>query len=149
MAIVRICAEEVTTLSANFSDALTCPNPENPPVGPGTDAHIAVYNVALNLAAAPPLLCFSYDVEFQYEYMNQGETFMEYCHLNDNSSCLALPDGVTLCHCGLSPTYSYSTDASVTGATPTSVSGTAAINFTVSDLCVPTVFCLDTVACPV
>ena len=149
MAIIRICAEEVSSINENFAQSLTCTDPGYTPVGPGTDANAAVYNVSVDLATSPPQLCFSYDVQLEYQYLNNGVTFLEFCHINDNSSCLALPESLTLCVCGLLPTFSFNSAVTVTGATPTSVSGDLSIDFSVSDLCVPTSFCVSTTDCPI
>lgn len=149
MAVIRICAEEVTATAPTFNQDMTCGNPDHPPVGPGTQSNVAVYNMALNLAASPPQICFSYDVELEYQYLNQGVTFMEFCHMNGNSTCLDLPDGLTLCTCGITPSYTASPSSSVLSATPTSVTGSVQIDFSIDDLCVPTSFCIDTVTCPI
>jgi hypothetical protein len=149
LAIIRICAEEVSSLNENFAQSLTCTCPNFTPVGPGTHANAAVYDVAIDLTCSPPQLCFSYDVQLEYQYLNNGFTFLDFCLITNKYSCLTLPDGLTLCVCGLSPTFSYVPTASVTGATPTSVAGDLNIDFSVSDLCVPTSFCISTTDCPV
>ncbi|MEA1961702.1 MAG: hypothetical protein U9N81_10630, partial [Bacillota bacterium] len=146
-----ICAEEITSIGLNFSPTLTCTSPAYTPIGAGTQGCVDVYNPAINWASSPPSLCFSYDASFEYEYMNQGgSTFLNFCEIKDNSTCLDLPSGVTLCACGLDPTYTVccTCDPTSITTTPTLVIGELGISFTVTDLCVPTVFCVSTIACP-
>lgn len=149
MAIVRICAEEVTSVTTTFVQGLIYNDPEHTPVAAGTQAKLAVYNTALNLAVTPPQFCFSYDWELEYAYLNQGTTFLEFCHSLGNSACVDLQEGVKLCTCGINPSYTATTSISVMDVTTNSVSGNMAIDISISDLCVPTTFCLDTVTCPI
>lgn len=149
MAIVRICAEEVTSMTNTFIQDVICTDPEHTPVDTGTQANIAVYNTALNLGVIPPQFCFSYDLELEYAYLNQGTTFLEFCHSLGNSTCVDLPDGLKLCTCGINPSFTTNASISVIGTTTNSVTGTMQVDLSITDLCVPTTFCLDTVTCPI
>lgn len=149
MAITQICAEQVNTVTSTFASTITCPTPKFIPVGAGDECRMAVYNVALNTGTSPATLAFSFDVEFEYQYLNMGVTFNDYCVMDGQSGSITLTEGLGLCGCGLVPTfeYAYSCDAAAITTTPTMVQGPVTIAFTVTNLCAPTVFCVDTVSC--
>jgi len=149
MAITQICAEQVNAVEATFSATVTCGSPQFTPIGAGNNCRMAVYNVALNTGTSPATLAFSFDSEFEYQFMNQGVTFNDYCVVNGESGSVTLTEGLGLCGCGLTPTfqYSYTCNAAAITTTPTMVQGPVSIAFTVTNLCSPTVFCVDTVSC--
>lgn len=148
MSVVKICTSEVTTISKSFSETLTCTDPAHTPiVAPGDECRISIYNIGLDLSTAPPNLCFSFDTEFEYAYLSHGTTFMDYCEVTGNSACLTLPEGVTLC-CGLSPSVEYCCSAALITATETSVTGEINVSVTITNLCVPTIFCVESITCP-
>lgn len=149
MAITQICAEQVNTVNTTFAATVTCSSPAFTPVAAGTDCQVSVYNVALNTATSPVTLAFSFDANFEYGYMDQGITFSDYCRVAGQTGSVTLTDGLSLCGCGLVPTfqYSYTCNAAAITTTPTMVQGPISVAFTVSNLCSPTVFCVDSVAC--
>jgi len=151
MAIVQICAEQVTSVAQTYAATVTCGNPTYTPVGAGDECKMVVYNVALNTASSPMTLSFSFDVEFEYLFLNQGVSFGDYCVVPNQSGSVTLPDsGLEICNCGLTPTYqvAYTCNPGSITTTSTMVQGPVNLAFTVSNLCTPTVFCVSTVACP-
>lgn len=150
MAIRRLCVNEVTAIVRTFSQTVTCTTPAFTPVGPGDECSIALYNVNTNLGAVPPTLSFSYDVQFEYQYSHAGATFQDYCNAMGNSGSVTLPTGVTVC-CGTTMplvTSSPSCGAGAITTTPTSVAGPVSLSFTVTNLCTPTIICVDDTICP-
>lgn len=150
MTVIQICAEQVSTLSATYAATITCDTPGHTPVGAGDECHISVYDVNLDTASSPMTLSFSFNCEFEYQYLDHGVTFCDYCYINGQSGSVTLTSGLTLCNCGLTPTYeySYSCDATAITTTSTMVQGPVSVAFTVTNLCAPTLVCVDTVACP-
>ncbi len=151
MAIRRLCVNEVTTLTSTFSQTVTCTTPAHTPViGAGDECSVALYNVSINLGATPPTLSFSYDAQFEYQYLQSGVTFQDYCTVAGNSGSITLATGVTLCCGGTMPTVtsSPSCNAGAITTTSTSVSGPVTLSFTVTDLCSQTVICVDDTTCP-
>lgn len=151
MAIVKICAEEVSSVFQTYSATVTCSNPAYTPVGAGDHCNMVVYNVALHTNASPMTLSFSFDTELKYLFLNHGITFADYCVVNNQSGSVTLPDsGMSLCDCGITPTYqvAYTCNAGSITTTSTMVQTPINLAFTVSNLCTPTVFCVSTVDCP-
>lgn len=147
---VQICAEQVTSVSQSYAATVTCYNPSETPVGAGNECQMVVYNVALNTGSSPMTLSFSFDVEFQYLFLNHGVTFEDYCFVPNQSGSVSLPDsGLEICNCGLTPTYqvSYTCNPGSITTTATLVQGPVNLAFTVSNLCTPTVFCVSPVEC--
>lgn len=149
MAIVQLCAEQVSTVAQTYAATVTCDNPTYPPVGAGEHCNLVVYNVALNTVTSPMTLSFSFDTQFKYRYLSHGVTFADYCMVNGQSGAVTLPSGLEICNCGLTPTYqvAYTCDPSSITTTSTMVRGPVSFAFTVSNLCTPTVFCVDSVEC--
>lgn len=149
MTIIQICAEEVSTQNPVYSATIVCNTPEHTPVGAGDECHISVYGVNLDTTSSPMTLSFSFNCEFEYQFLDHGVTFSDYCEVNGLSGSITLPSELTLCNCGLTPTYqySYSCDATAITTTPTMVQGPVTVAFTVTNLCVPTLVCVDTVPC--
>jgi len=150
MAIVQICAEQVSSVSPTFAATVTCSNPQYTPVAGGNQCQMAVYNVALNTGTSPMTLSFSFDTEFQYFFLNHGVPFGDYCVVTAQSGAVTLPDsGLSLCNCNLTPTYSvaYTCNPGSITTTSTMVRGPVNLAFTISNLCTPTLFCVDTVSC--
>jgi hypothetical protein len=168
MALIRICAYEITTFEPVVTETLTCCDPCHTPVGPGTQCNICCYNAKIDLHTTPPTLCFSYDAQFEYAYLDEhhhvkseamGEvdqkcgcacTFLDFCDLTGQSACIPLPPGVTLCPCGCGEpkvTCSATCDPQSIKTTPTSVSGEITIFLSVTNLCDPTTVCVETVPC--
>lgn len=151
MAIRRLCVNEVTSVTSTFSQTVTCTTPAHTPVvGAGDECNVALYNVAANFGVTPPTLSFSFDVQFEYLYMNAGVTFNDYCNVLGNSGSITLPTGVTLCCGGTMPlvTSSASCNAAAITTTPTTVSGPVTLSFTVTNLCTQTIICVDDTTCP-
>jgi hypothetical protein len=151
MTIRRLCVNEVTTISRTFSQTVTCTDPAHTPVvGAGDECSIALYNVSINLGTTPPTLSFSFDSQFEYQYLHAGVTFQDYCNVLGSSGSVTLPTGVTLCCGGTMPTVasSASCNAGAITTTSTSVSGPVTLAFTVTDLCSQTVICVDDTICP-
>jgi hypothetical protein len=170
MPIVKICCNEVTCLSYTFTKTVVCDDPQHTPVGPGCDSNVCCYNAGIDFKTSPPTLCFSYDAQFEYAFKKKVHhsdrsesdqdpdyrfggnpcTFLDFCNAIGNSARIALPDGVTLCSAGCGdPEVSCSAacDPESITTTPTSVSGNITIQLTVSNLCVPTFVCVETVPC--
>jgi len=148
MAIIQICGEQVTSISETYGATVTCENPTYPPVGAGDECKMVVYNVALDTATSPMTLAFSYDVQFEYLYINQGTEFADYCTVNNQSGSIVLPSAeLEICNCGLTPTYevSYNCNPGAITTTPTMVQGFVNLAFTVSNLCTPTLFSVSTI----
>lgn len=140
MVVRKICVQEITSITDNFSATVTCTDPRHTPIGIGDDCHTRIYNTFLN----PPTLSFSYDAEFEYLYLQGTDTFHDYCIVTGLSGSLTLPGGPTVC-CALTP--AATAQISCTGVTTTStyVQGQVSFTFTVSNLCSPTIICvLDT-----
>ncbi|MEW6573627.1 MAG: hypothetical protein AB1374_08355 [Bacillota bacterium] len=151
MAIRRLCVNEVTAITSTLSQTVTCTTPAHTPVvGAGDECNVAVYNVAANLGATPPTLAFSFDVQFEYKYMQSGVTFHDYCTVTGNSGSITLPTGVTLCCGGTMPAVSSSISCNpgAITTTSTSVSGPVTLSFTVTNLCTQTIICVDDTTCP-
>ena len=151
MAIVQICAEQVSSVSQTYAATVTCGNPQYAPVAAGHECQMAVYNVALNAGVSPMTLSFSFDTSFEYYYRDHGVTFADFCHVHEQSGSVTLPDsGLSLCDCGITPTYqvAFTCNPGSITTTSTMVRGPVNMAFTVSNLCTPTVFCVSTVACP-
>jgi len=150
MTVIKICAEQITTFNEQFSGTITCTDPAcTPVVGAGNECNVAVYNVGIDLGVTPPVLCFSFDTQLEYVYTCHGATFHDFCNVLGSTTCMDLPEGVTMC-CDLSPTWTYSATCDPGSITTTSdsVSGPVTISFTLDNLCVPTVICMDTTTCP-
>lgn len=148
MAIRMLCVNEITTVTENFSATAVCVDPAHTPVvGPGTQCSSVFYNVALN----PPVLTFSFDAQFEYQYLNQGCTFMDFCDVFGMSGTIDIAaDGLTSC-CGVTPSVSFiscTCDPLSITTTPTSVAGVIGTTFTITNLCVPTIICVDDTTCP-
>lgn len=150
MAIVKLCAEQLNTLNPTYAATVTCDSPAHTPVGAGDNCFISVYNVELDTASSPMTLSFSFNCSFEYEFIDHGVTFCDYCEVYGLSGSASLPSELRLCNCGLTPTYEYSYSCNAGAITTTSTMVQCPINlaFTVSNLCTPTVFCVSTVACP-
>ncbi|HAG07871.1 MAG: hypothetical protein XD69_0037 [Clostridia bacterium 62_21] len=150
MTIRRLCVDEITTVTDTFSQTVTCTNPGFTPIGPGDECNVLVYNTAVNLGTTPPTLSFSFDAQFEYQYEHLGATFLDYCNALGNSGSFTLPTGVTLC-CGATVPLvqsSVTCNAAAITTTPTSVSGNVTLSFTVTNLCVQTIICVDDTTCP-
>lgn len=152
MAIRKLCVDEVTTITKSFSQTVTCTNPDHTPTAPGDECRVHVYNVGLNLGASPPTLAFSFDSQFEYKYheANCG-TFHDYCDVMGKSGSVTVPSGATICCDGsISPQIESSVDCNPGSITTTasSVSGSVSMSFTVTNLCTPTVICVDDTTCP-
>lgn len=151
MAIVQICADQVTSVAPAYAATVTCASPRFTPAAPGNECNMVVYNVALNTATSPLTLSFSFDTQYEYLFLLQGVTFADFCTVENLSGSVTLPDsGLGICECGLTPTYqvSYTCNPGSIVTTPTMVQGPVSLAFTVSNLCTPTVFCVSTVPCP-
>jgi len=151
LAIVQLCAEQVSTVSQTYAATVTCGDPAYTPVAAGDHCNMVVYNVALNTGTSPMTLSFSFDTELKYLFLNHGVTFADYCVVNAQSGAVTLPDStLEICNCGLTPTYqvAYTCNAGSITTTSTMVQTPINLAFTVSNLCTPTVFCVDSVACP-
>lgn len=147
MAPIKICTEQVTVISENYSAGVSCTTPAHTPVvGAGSMCNMVVYNVGIDLNTTPPVLCFSYDTQLEYHYLDHGVTFSDFCDVFGSSTCVDLPDGINTC-CDLSPTWSYTASCGSITTTPDSVSGDVSISFTVTNLCIPTIVCVDTTVC--
>ena len=147
MAVRRICVNEVTSVPSTFSQLVVCSNPSHTPTGAGDENRVALFNVALNTGVTPPTIAFSYSTNMEYSWTQGGTTFMDYCDVLGQSGSLTLTSGVSTC-CGFTPSVTYT--AALTGITATStmVEGMVNFAFTVSNLCSPTVICVDDTTCP-
>ncbi|HUW64249.1 MAG TPA: hypothetical protein VMW83_06090 [Spirochaetia bacterium] len=149
MAIRQLCVNEMTSIVEKLSERVTCATPAFSPVGPGEHCTIALYNVTVNMAGVPPTLSFSFDTQFEYEYLNEGTKFRDFCTIVGKSGSLPLPLGLTAC-CGTTEpqvTYSANCDPRSITTTPTTVSGEINLSFTVHNLCAPTVVCVEDAKC--
>jgi hypothetical protein len=164
MALIKICAYEVTSFDPVLPITLTCHDPRFTPVAPGSQCNVCCYDARLDLKTTPPTLCFSYDAQFEYAYLGErhrgkGEaehkyscscTFLDFCDVTGQSACITLPAGITLCPCGCGEpevTCSATCDPGSIATTPDSVSGNITISLQVSNLCDPTTVCVETVQC--
>lgn len=150
VAIRQLCVNEITSVTATVSQTVTCTDPAFTPVGAGNECNVALYNVTVDLGATPPTLAFSYDVQFEYQYLTDGGvTFSDYCTVVELSGAVTLPGGTSVC-CAETPavTYSASCNPGSITTTPTSVSGSIDLSFSVSNLCVPTIICVEDTLCP-
>ncbi|MEJ6949876.1 hypothetical protein [Natronospora cellulosivora (SeqCode)] len=151
MAIRQICVSEVTNLTTDYAETITCTNPGHTPTAAGDDCNIHVYNVGLNLNTTPPTLSFSFDSQFQYKFHDDScATFNDYCNVMGSTGSITLPTGVTLCCDGaISPEIqaSASCDAGQITTTETSVSGPVSLAFTITNLCAPTIICVEDTDC--
>ncbi|MBO8127813.1 MAG: hypothetical protein H0Z39_01225 [Peptococcaceae bacterium] len=143
--------DEVTTITSTLSETVTCTNPAYTPTGPGDECNIVLYNIGVNLGTTPPTLSFSYDAQFEYQYLHEGgATFCDFCDVFGRSGSITLPSGVTVC-CGTtvpSVTYSALCNPGSITTTATSVSGPVTVSFTVTNLCSKTIICVDDTTCP-
>jgi len=150
MAIVQICAEQVSSVSQAYAATVTCCHPHYKPVAAGNQCQMVVYNVALHTGTSPMTLSFSFATKFQYLFMYHGVTYADYCVVKNQSGAITLPDsGLSLCNCNLTPTYSIAYTCNPGSITTSSNKVRGSVNFavTISNLCTPTLFCIDTVAC--
>lgn len=164
MPLIKLCAYEVTSFDPDYSITLTCYDPCHTPVAPGNQCNVCCYDAKLDLSATPPTLCFSYDAQFEYAYLDERHhdqeeadaecayscTFLDFCDLKGQWACITLPAGITLCPCGCGePTVNCSAtcDPCSIETTPNSVSGNVTIYLQVSNLCDPTTVCIETVPC--
>ncbi len=150
MTVRKLCANEITSVVKSLTERVICATPGYTPVQPGNSCRVALYDVKANLGAVPPTLTFSFDAQIEYQYLNAGATFLDYCLIQGQSGSVDLPPGLTAC-CGqtVPPTVTYAATCnpgSIT-TTPTSVSAEITLSFTVSDLCAPTVVCVEDVTC--
>jgi hypothetical protein len=149
MAIRRICVNEVTTAAATVAQTVLCSSPAYTPVASGDECNVALFNLAVNLGTSPPTLSFSYSTNAEYQYLQNGTTFEDFCNVLNQSYTYALASGVTSC-CGLSPTATASISCNPSGITTTStmVQCTVTFAFTVTNLCSSTIICVSDTTCP-
>lgn len=147
MAIRRICVNEVTDFTTQSTITVVCTNPTFTPIGAADEVFCALYNVSASFGT-PPTISFSYDVSIEYQYLNQGVTFEDYCQVTGGSGSVTLPDGATVC-CGAASVLSSITcnSANIT-TTPTSVSAAITVTFTLTNLCAQTIICVEDTVCP-
>jgi hypothetical protein len=164
MPLIKICAYEVVSFDPVLPITLTCCDPCHTPVGPGNQCNVCCYNTKLDLKTTPPTVCFSYDAQLEYAYLDKHHhedavaqhgrgcscTFLDFCDIKGQSACFTLPAGVTLCPCGCGEpkiTCSATCDPSNILTTPTCVSGEITISLHVANLCDPTAVCIETAPC--
>lgn len=146
MTVRKLCVNEVTSVVKQVTDKVTCEHPCYSPAGPGHSCGVALYNVTANLGNVPPTLSFSYDAQLEYQYLNAGATFLDYCLLQGQNGSLDLPLGLTACSGEAVPpsvTWTATCHPTSITTTPTSVSGEVTLSFTVSELCAPTIICVE------
>ncbi len=147
MTIRQICVNLVSSAAATYSNVVTCTNPAHTPTGPGTDNHVVLFNVAANYGASPPTIAFSYSSNMEYTWTQAGSTFDAYCDVLGSSGSVTLPSGSGTC-CGITPSITYSATIGSITTTSTMVQGTVSFAFTVTNLCSPTIICVDDTTCP-
>ncbi|RPF49893.1 hypothetical protein EDD75_0719 [Thermodesulfitimonas autotrophica] len=150
MAIRKLCVEEITTIGLNWTETLTCTNPAHTPVGPGDECNAHIYGVTVDLSTVPPTLSFTCDAQFEYQYLQDGATFQDYCNILSSQCSTQLPAGVHVC-CGQtlpSVTYSVACSPGSITTTPTYVAGQLSYAFTIDNLCSYTIICVDDTICP-
>jgi len=150
MTVRKLCAHEITSIVQSLTETVTCSTPAFTPVGPGNACNVALYNVNLNLGSTPPTLSFSFDAQLAYQFLNAGATFLDFCLIHGRSGSISLPPGITACCGGPLPpavTFAAGCDARTITTTPTSVSADVTLSFTVSDLCAPTIICVEDATC--
>ncbi len=143
MATHKICVNELTTSSVPYTHSVTCTSPRHTPVAIGSDADVSLYYVTLDGTSNPPTISFSYDVNMQYQWLDQGVTMNDYCYVPSLSGSVSLGLGTKTC-CG-SPSISYSAVVSNMNTTPTYVAGTVNAAFTIDNICYETSFKVDDV----
>lgn len=152
MPIRKICVDEVTTINNTFSETVTCTEPNHTPTAAGDECNVHVYNMGLDLSSTPPSLSFSFDAQFGYQFHDSScATFNDFCNIMGNSGSVTLPAGATVCCDGDVPTdieASADCDSTNITTTPTSVSGPVSLSFTVTNLCTPTILCVEDTTCP-
>jgi hypothetical protein len=150
MAIVRICAEEVTDIAGTYSATVTCSDPSKTPVAPGNRCWGAFYSPTFD--SDEMTLAFSFDVNFEYLYADAHTTGLlgDYCKIEGETGTILLPEELGECDCGLISTYSlaFSCDPSSITTSSSWVRGAVNVAYTVTNLCAPTAFCVSTVDCP-
>jgi len=150
MAIRRLCVQEVTTITESFTEEVICTNPDHTPIGAGDECRACLYNVALNLTTTPPTVAYSYDIQWEYLWDNNGTTFQDYCDVMGQSGSFTLPTSATACDCvdGATVTGSVTCVPGSITTTSTYVSGEMQFDFTVTNLCSQTIICVDDTTCP-
>lgn len=149
MTIRRLCVQEVTTITESFTEAVTCTNPDHAPIGVGDECRTSLYNTTLNLTTAPPTVAFSFDVQWEYLWDNNGTTFQDFCDVMGQSGSFTLPSSATAdCIDGATVTGSITCLLGSMTATSTYVSGEVQFDFTVTNLCSQTIICVDDTTCP-
>ncbi|MEN6328556.1 MAG: hypothetical protein ABFD18_20405 [Syntrophomonas sp.] len=145
----QICAEQVATITTSYAATITCGSLTHTPVGPGSECRMSLYNVNLNTGSSPMTLSFSFNSQFEYQWLDHGVTFMDFAESNGDSGSVTLDSNLGLCGCGLTPTYVYSftCNAAAITTTATMVQGPVSLSFTITNLCTPTLICVDTVPC--
>jgi hypothetical protein len=148
MTVRKICVDEVTTLNETYSETVTCTDPSHTPIDAGDECRVHVYNENINLNNNT--LSFSFEAEFEYEYeTSAGATFTDDCIISDQSDSLTIPSGVNLCCGATTPNINtaVSCDSTAITTTTTSVSGPVFVSFSIDNLCVPTIICVDDTTC--
>jgi len=150
MTVRKLCANEITSVVKTLTEKVTCTTPVYSPVKPGNCCRVAMYDVKVNLGTVPPTLSFCYDAQIEYQYLNADCTFLDYCLIQRQCGSIDLSPGLTPCCGQMTPptvTCSVTCDPASITVTPTSVSAEISLSFTVSDLCAPTIVCVDDVGC--
>lgn len=149
MAIRRICVDEVTSSVVTFSETITCTEPSFTPVtGAGDECHAILDNVQLDFSTSPPTLSFSFGAQFEYAYRLDSSTFYDYCNVFNQSGSTNITSGTTNC-CGTPQIeYAINCDPANITTTETTVTGVVDFAFTVSNLCISTIICVDDTTCP-
>ncbi|MDD4592736.1 MAG: hypothetical protein PHG06_20270 [Parabacteroides sp.] len=149
MAIVRICAEEVTDITDTYSATVTCSNPSKTPVAAGDECWGLLYSPTFN--SDDMTLSFSFDINLEYLYEDANTTGLlpDYCKIEGETGIIVLPEELGECDCGLISTYSlaFSCDPLSITTSSTYVQGAVNVEYTVTNLCAPTAFCVSTVDC--
>lgn len=148
MSIRKLCVNEVTNFTTQSTFTAICGNPSFVPVEKGDEAYCTIYNVNINWGI-PPTISFSYDVSLEYKYLNQGETFSDYCHIMQMSGSVTLPDVASVCCDTINILRSITCDPANITTTPTSVSAPVTVTFTITNLCSQTIICVEDTTCPV
>lgn len=141
MAIIKLCADELTRISASFSTTVHC-TPRHTPVGPGSQYLALVYSPLVDTQANPPTLSFLYTVIVTYLYINNGVILEDICVISDQPGSVVLSPGLKTC-CNQNPSISNTATCSNISTTPTEVMATLNIDFVIGNLCSPAIICID------
>ena len=150
MAVKRICVNEITSVNiSKAQDVTCCPTCSmlnGTIVGVGDECE-AFFVGTPTLSPDLSQISFTFLSNFEFIVRNHMGTISDYCFTVTNET-LPVPGNATIC-CGQSPLINSTIScAPAYTFSNTCVTGTITKGFTIDNLCIPTIICVDTTQCP-